>query len=333
MAAHSPGVIRLHVVDQGSVLKKGYLFAQGLLPAGYRCIFRTAIFNQSTYREFQSQTGWRSFYVLSPSRYEAHASIHFFVVDGIARSPLRAPFGSLEFSTILPRSIVFRFLDYVDNSLKEAGVTQVIIKNPPDRYEPEAMALLSNFLLTREYRVMEHELGAIVPVSDKCFREIIHPRKKRKLNQCYCQGLSFVQLQRSSLPAVYDFIAACRMEKNFKLSLTRHELEKFVDGFPDEYLFFAVYHHKDMVAASVAIRPYPDVLYHFISDHIRKIGALRPALILMEGIYDFCQRANIKFVDLGTSTVDGRPNFKLVKFKTELGGELTHRFTFTKTFK
>ena len=321
------------MVDQGSVLKKGYLFAQGLLPAGYRCTFPTALFNQSAYREFQSQTGWRSFYVLSPSRYEAHACIHFFVADGIARSPLRAPFGSLEFSTLLPRSIVFRFLDYVDNNLKEAGVTQVIIKNPPDRYEPEAMALLSNFLLAREYGVLEHELGAVVPVSDKRFHEIIHPRKKRKLNQCHDQGLSFVQLRQSALPGVYDFIGACRMQKNFTLSLTRHQLEDFVERFPDEYLLFAVYHHNEMVAASVTIRPYPHVLYHFISDHIRKIGALRPALILMEGIYDFCQRANIKFLDLGTSTVDHRPNFKLVKFKTELGGQLTHRFTFTKTFK
>lgn len=251
----------------------------------------------------------------------------------MAHSPLRAPFGSLEFSTLLPRSLVFRFLDYVDNSLKESGVTQVIIKNPPDHYGPEAMALLSNFLLTRDYRVMEHELGAIVPVAGKPFHEIIHPRKKRKLNQCYEQGLSFVQLRRSSLHAVYDFISACRMQKNFKLSLTKHELEQFVDRFPEEYLFFAVYHHKEMVAASVAIRPYPDVLYHFISDHIRKIGALRPALILMEGIYGWCQRAHIQVFDLGTSTVDGRPNFKLLKFKTELGGQLTHRFTFTKIFK
>lgn len=209
----------------------------------------------------------------------------------------------------------------------------MIIRNPPDHYEPEAMALLSNFLLARDYRVMEHELGAIVPVTGRPFHEIIHPRKKRKLNQCYEQGLSFAQLQRSSLAAVYDFIAACRIQKNFKLSLTRHELEQFADRFPEEYLLFAVYHQNEMVAASVAIRSYPDVLYHFISDHIRKIGTLRPALILMEGIYEWCQRANIKFLDLGTSTVDRRPNFKLVKFKTELGGQLSHRFTFTKTFE
>ena len=270
--------------------------------------------------------------MLSPSRYEAHACIHFFVVDGVAQSPLRAPFGSLEVSNIVPSSIVYRFLDYVDDSLKEAGVTQVIIKNPPDRYKPVAMALLSNFLLTRGYRVMAHELGTIMPVSGKSFQEIIHPRKKRKLYQCYDGGLRFVQLQRSSLHAVYDFIAACRLQKNFKLSITKKELEQCVDRFPEEYLLFALYHETEIVAASVAIRAYSDVLYHFISDHIRKIGALRPALILMEGIYDYCQRANIRLLDLGTSTVEGQPNFKLVKFKTELGGQLTHKFTFTKTF-
>jgi len=31
--------------------------------------------------------------------------------------------------------------------------------------------------------------------------------------------------------------------------------------------------------------------------------------------------------------VDGEPNFKLVKFKCELGAQLTHKFTFSRRFR
>lgn len=322
------------MTDQHPVLKKEFIFFEGRLPAGYRCCFPIAIFNRSAYRYIQSPTGWRSFYVLAPAQHEAHASFHFFVADGIARSPLRAPFGSLEVSALLPQHLVYGFLDYVNNCLKDAGLSEVFIKNPPELYAPEAMTLVSNFFVTRNYSVEEHEVGAIVPVTRNTFTDIIHPRKKRKLHQCRDEGgLNFRQLQHTSLPVVYEFIEACRQQKNYRLSITLKDLQLFVERFPSEYLIFAVYHDGKMVAASVTIRTYPDVLYHFISDHIRRLGSLRPALILMEGIYNYCQTENIRLLDLGTSTVDGEPNFKLVKFKCELGAQLTHKFTFSRRFR
>ena len=186
------------------------------------------------------------------------------------------------------------------------------------------------FFLTRRYSVTRHEIGAIVPVSPKPFSEMIHGRKKRKLNQSRNQGLLFGQMGHSLLPEVYGFIATCRKPKNFNLSITLNDFRQFVDRYSSEYLIFSVFHHKRMVAASVTIRIYQHVLYHFISDHVRDVGPVRPALVLMEGIYDYCQRENIQLLDLGTSTVNGQPNFKLLKFKCELGAQLTHKFTFSR---
>lgn len=261
---------------------------------------------------------------------EAYASLHFFVEDRLARSPLRAPFGSLEVSPGVPHDVVYNFLDHVNSRLMESGVREIVITNPPDLYAPQAMTLAANFFLTRKYSVTRHEIAAIVPVSPKPFTEMIHGRKKRKLNQCRNQGLTFDQMPHSSLPVVYEFIATCRKPKNFNLSITLNDLQQFVDRYSSEYLIFSVFYHERMVAASVTIRIYHNVLYHFISDHARDVGPLRPALVLMEGIYDYCQRENIQLLDLGTSTVDGQANFKLVKFKCELGAQLTHKFTFSK---
>lgn len=259
--------------------------------------------------------------------------MRFNITDGVARSPLRAPFGSLDLKPGLAPCVVFDFLTFVEDKLRSMQVTRIVVKNPPDLYDPQRMALLTNFFLTHQYQVIDAEVGAIIPVSSDAFSKKIHPRKKRKLEQSSTGSLRFVRLKQNALADVYDFIAACRLQKNYKLSITLDELSQFVDRFPDDYLLFAVFHSTQMVGASVSIRVNNNALYHFISDHVRKLGALRPSLILMEGIYEYCRSENILHLDLGTSTLDGRPDVKLLRFKAEIGGQLTHKFSFYKDLR
>lgn len=308
-----------------------YTFFEGNWPLSHPVNFRPAIFNRAAYGELQSQAGWHTFYMVSDD--EVCACMRFSLQGGVARSPLRAPFGSLDGGSHLPPKIVFAFLAFVEEQLKQAGASAIVIKNPHDLYNPQLMTLLSNFCLTHQYDVADAEVGAVIPVTGRPFAQIIHPRKKRKLQQSRTERLTFRQLDHSDLQAVYEFIAACRLEKNYRLSISLEELQRFVYSFPDDYLLFAVIHEGMMVAASVAIRVNDKALYHFISDHIRKIDVLRPALILMEGIYDYCSAAGITLLDLGTSTLQGQPDLKLLRFKTEIGGQLTNKFTFEKKLR
>lgn len=256
--------------------------------------------------------------------------MRFHIADGVARSPLRAPFGSLDLKPGLAPRVVFDFLIFVEDKLRNMRVTRMVVKNPPDLYDSQRMALLANFFLTHQYQIIDAEVGAIMPVSSDAFSERIHRRKKRKLEQTRTDALRFVRLKRHELADVYDFIAACRLQKNYKLSITSDELSQFVDRFPEDYLLFGVFYGTQMVGASVAIRVYKNALYHFISDHVRKLDARRPSLILMEGIYEYCLSEGISLLDLGTSMRDGKPDVKLLRFKTEMGAQLTHKFSFQK---
>lgn len=256
--------------------------------------------------------------------------MRFCIIDGVATSPLRAPFGSFDAWDGIPPQVLFAFLTFVEERLRRLGVSSIVVKNPPDLYDPERMTLLTNFFLTHQYQITDPEVGAVIPVSSAPFSEVVHRRKKRKLEQSRTDSMRFVRLERYALPDVYHLIAACRLRKNYKLSISLNELGRFVDAFPDDYLLFAVFHEHQMVAASVAIRVHEKALYHFISDHVRKIGEARPALILMEGIYNYCFSEGISLLDLGTSTLNGKPDIKLLRFKTEIGGQVTHKFTFQK---
>jgi hypothetical protein len=50
----------------------------------------------------------------------------------------------------------------------------------------------------------------------------------------------------------------------------------------------------------------------------------------MEGIYEHCQVEKIRLIDLGTSALNGRPNFGLLDFKLNLGAVPTEKLTFEK---
>jgi hypothetical protein len=310
-------------------LKANYTFHEGNFPAECRVVFDTAVFNRHTYGEIQSQAGWKSFYIAQGE--EVCAWMRFCVLDGIAKSPLRAPFGSLDGRQAIPAQVLFSFLEFVEDCLRRSGAASIIVKNPPDLYDPERMTLLANFFLTHQYTITDAEVSAVIPVSTARFDEVIHQRKRRKLEQSRTDSMRFVRLQRGALADAYHFIAACRSLKSYRLSIALTELEQFVDRFPDDYLLFAVFHEYEMVAASIAIRVKSNVLYHFISDHVRKVGESRPALILMEGIYNHCFADGISLLDLGTSTLAGKPDVNLLRFKTEIGAQLTHKFTFRKT--
>lgn len=312
-------------------MKKEYIFTTGDLPADYRCNHRTSVFNGAAYRELQSQTGWHSYHILDSDHAKVKGSAHFIVEGGSAKCPLKAPFGSVDVSEDISSDLFVKFLDYIEDQLLHLGVSKIVIKLAPELYDPERLVVASNFFLTHHYDIRDAEVGAIIPVTERNFNEIIHPRKKRKLQQSRGDGLSFLLLGADSLSSVYDFIAARRQPKKYSLSISRDDLLRTVQRMPKQYPLFAVFHQGEMVAASVTIKVYDNILYHFISDHVRKIGPLSPALVLMEGIYDYCRAENIRLLDLGTSTVDGVPNFKLVKFKTELGAKISHKFTFEKS--
>lgn len=259
-----------------------------------------------------------------------HGHIHFQLSDGLALSPLRAPFGSLEASAGVAADILISFMEYVESQLRNAGASRVIIKNPPHAYQPHLAGTLHALFVALDYTIMNEEVTAVIPVSDAPYGGLMHPRKTRKLKHTKAYPFAFSRMQKEFLPAVYEFISACREHKKYQLSMTLDDLTKAFDLFPDTYQLFAVHHDDRLVAASVVVRLYHDVLYHFMSDHVRGTGSYTPALVLMEGLYEFCVEEKIRMLDLGTSAPEQKESQSLIRFKKELGGQASYKRTYVK---
>lgn len=278
----------------------------------------------------QSATNWISFYILNEPDLTVEGHIHFYLKDDVVRSSIQSPFGGIEFTNLVDNKTIFHFIEFVYEKLKGRGVKDLMIVNPPHGYDPPRQAVIETFMLNLGFTVSTSEVGSFITVSEKPFLVILHPRKKRKLSQTLLSELQFKILSNDSLSEIYSFIETQRKEKNYQLSISLEHLRKSVGKLNDVYKFFAVFDGDKVVAASVAVIVSKNILYHFISDHIRKVGDAKPVLLLMNGIYDYCVRSNIKLLDLGTSAKESQPNFKLIKFKSEIGGQTTHKFTFMK---
>lgn len=307
-----------------------YHFHEGQLPSGYRYNFEQSLFSSEAYRFLQRGSDWISFYILNDKDFLVEGQIHFYKKDSVGKSGIQSPFGGIECSDRLNSKTLFHFVEFFSNKLKEHRCSSLIIIDRPLLYSPGLRALNSIFLQNLGFNIATAEVSSIIEITAKPFAEIIHPRKKRKLAQSSAAKLEFRVLSHDCIEEVYHFIESHRKEKKYTLSITRKHLIDSVEKLRDRYQLFGVFDTGKLVAASVTVRVTDKILYHFISDHVRKIDQARPSLILMEGIYNYCQQNNITMFDLGTSAINGLPNFKLIKFKTELGGQPTPKLTFTK---
>jgi Acetyltransferase (GNAT) domain len=307
-----------------------YIFYEGTAPVGFEFDYEVSLFNLPEHRLIQSPDGWVSYHILQKRKKLIVAGIHFHIVNRIASSPCRSPFGSVEASAKIEPVTLFTFLEFLESSLIAKGVQKIIIKAPPAIYNYDTQVLLHTFLLNLKYTIAHAEAGAVLMV-DKPLDTLLQKWEKRKVRQAEENSLSLKYHSIKDLALLYDFIFACRKKKGYASSMTFGEIQKVVSVFPERFLLTSVYHEGKIVAASISIQSNSQVLYHFYSDHIRPLSDVNPTIFLIKGLYEYALRNKIALLDLGTSSLEGYPNFGLLNFKLRLGATPTPKLTFEKT--
>lgn len=295
--------------------------------------FEPSLFNLKESLRLQRAEGWIHFYILNDKHKRIEGQIHFYLDKNVARSPLRNPFGSVEYSDELPPQVLFDFIDYFENELKNRGITHVVIKNYPEIYGGARSSLLSTFLINCGYIISGGEVAAVINTSKHNFRSTLSQWELRKLKQVSGLECSFEVLELSKAQSVFTFIEQCRRNKGYDLSMTYEQLSTTINTFKERFLLSAVVHNGSMIAASIAIKVRSDILYNFYMDHDAEFDRVSPAVKLIEGLYSYCAGNNITWLDLGTSALGGQPNFGLLNFKLNLGAEPSSKFTFSKVLK
>ncbi len=288
------------------------------------------LFHETMHVHLQSPTGWRTFAV--KKKEEIVAQVRFHIDEGVARASVKSPFGTIQFDKGFPSEILFSFIQFFEEELKKSGVKTIVLKNPPVLYALHQLEVLSVLLLNSGYQITNAEIGAVMKVENS-FEEKIDSWEARKVRQAEESGLTAEQLEIGRLESVYNFIHDCRIERGQSLSLSYRELKEVVDIFSDRFLLSVVRDKEKIAAASIGIKINKHILYNFYSGHPKEYDQVSPAVLLMKSLYQFCETAKFDLLDLGTSALDGKPNFGLLDFKLRLGATPSPKYTFQKDLK
>lgn len=290
--------------------------------------FEPTLFHHPSHLHLQIQGGWKWYYVIHPANKKIVASLYLHIKEHLAQSCVRSPFGTIEHSPNIPPEILFRFLDFIHTSLRKLTVNKIVIKTPPLHYG-EGGSLLQTFLFNYGYHVIDAEVGSIGYTN----REFIHglnQLEKRKLKKSEKAALHFNFISHNKFEEVYSFIAECRERKGYLLSMTLEELSQTIKQFKDRFLLASVFHGGELAAASICVRVSSKILYVFYVAHSAAYDHLSPVVLLVKGLFNYCQESKIELLDFGTSAVNGQPNFGLLNFKLGLGAVPSSKLTYEK---
>ncbi len=308
---------------------KDLLFHEQAIDTGTAFHFEPTLFHNASHLRLQRAEGWRWYCATHERHGRVVSSLYLNISGTIATSAVRSPFGAIECSPdILPESL-YNFLVFVGNSLQDTGVSTVRIKHSPQAYAPRTNSLIAGFLPNLGYAVIDAELSSIFTIGDG-FMSGLDRTERGIMQKATDAGLLVHLLPLSKLKIVYQFILDCHQLKSYVLSMNYEDLALTVEHFPERFVVSAVFDNDNMVAASIAIRISSTVLYNFYMDHHPSYDKLSPVLLLTENLYNYCRDNNIQLLDLGTSSVEGKPNFPLLAFKLQLGSQPSPKLIYEK---
>lgn len=287
------------------------------------------MFHHAAHLQIQAREGWISFLALHPNTLAVAAFLHVWQNHGEAISPARASFGSIAFQENMPPKVLYQFITFITTSLHKQGIKKLTLTNPPDAYKPHQAALLNTFLLNQGFQVEKAEVSMVLNTTE-AFTEHLSAWEKRRLRQGHEAGLTCQEEPLEALVDIYQFILACREERNYPLSIQLDTLQETVNAFPERFTLFSVYHKAARVAAAITIAVAPHVLYNFHAAHPRRYDFLSPVVVLTASMHQHARQRGFTLLDLGTSAVAGAPNFGLLDFKRHLGGSPSMKLTFVK---
>lgn len=306
-----------------------YFFQEGI-PTDFQPDFDLDIFHQKTHLLLQSSDGLHSFSMVDPTSKRILGLINFHLIDEMARSPLRSPFGSYLFSSSISETELGDFVKYVESRLKKNGVKAILLKNAPETYSSNQHHLLQQVLFKHHYQLYREEISAIIPVTNQSFQSLLHRSEKKRLRKCRTNGFVFDFASPDNLSEIYHFLKVCKEEKGYEISMTLEQLTKVTSAFPNHLMLTRVTRNNELIAANISIRINESVLYNFYHDHSRAFNSFSPVVLLNEGLYQFCQKNRFKWFDLGTSMLDGVIKVSLLNFKLRLGAKPSRKLTFFK---
>jgi lipid II:glycine glycyltransferase (peptidoglycan interpeptide bridge formation enzyme) len=150
---------------------------------------------------------------------------------------------------------------------------------------------------------------------------------RKKLRQCIEANLLSRPLQPAEIPMAYELIKRNRQDIGTKISVSFQEISKNLNYYPSLYRCFGTFVENKLVAAAFTIRTWENNEYVFLWGDSIDHRNLSPVVHLCDFLVTWCSSEQVRFLDLGTASIEGQPLEGLVRFKQNLGAIIFQKQT------
>lgn len=214
--------------------------------------------------------------------------------------------------------------------IKNYDIKKIVILLPPSMSGYFSPDVQFYSLYCQGYSISACNLSYSLIVDSTEFEKLISYGNLKRIRKCVKSGIVANVQNLDMLPHIYEVISSNRIDKGFPMTLSFYELDRQVKLFPDRFQLFSVELNGVLIAGSIAIRLNNNSLYILYWGDLIKFRSYSPIVILCKTIYEYCFKNRIRFLDIGTSTINRQPNFGLMEFKSDLGFSSNLKFTLEK---
>ncbi len=273
-----------------------------------------------------------SFYLINKSKDEVNGLLQVRIDHHNAWSPYKAPFSSFYFSrnTVLPAMIAF--IDFCIQQLRELGVNKIYLKHYPDFYTSHSPDKIISAIFFSGFQINTTDINHHL-VLDQPFESLIDPMQKRRLNKCIRLAFKYNLAPNNETESVFRKIQMFRSQKKIPVNIDMKEIKELVKRFPDDYQAVTVTDNDQVIAASLTVKVNEQVIYQFLPASDPAYNSSSPMVFLIKGLYTHALSGGFKYIDMGVSSLNGKPQSDLIRFKERLGCKTGMKFSFIKSLK
>lgn len=306
-----------------------YQLHEGLEPET-KILYQSAVYSEKSFLSTKTESEQYHFYWVNDN--EAHAHVAFSIVENIAYSPYKLPFGGIEVSQSLSIADIQAFLKEIEIRLRKLKVENIRIHQAPDAYFDQSN--IKAAFSEQEFEVIQNRIFHTISVDSSELFDRMHKMEQRKIKKCIDAGAEFRELKKSEKVKSFQWIERFRTLDYKPPSMTWVDLRDVNQRNPKLYKVFGVFIDDYMVAATVVVIVNKKAAYHFMpASHVefQDYRKFSPMVFLVENLYQWCQAKSIQTLDLGTSYVDMKMKTSLAKFKENIGGKPSEALSWQKT--
>lgn len=251
-----------------------------------------------------------------------------FFIEKDALSPLKSPFGGIEFDDTIAESDLILFITTVEKELIKKGIRNIKLTSPPACYQNQKISMLHIALEKCGYKTLYTDLNQHIIIQHS-FESHLKDAARRRFKRS-APLFQFEIPSQPDLHEIFILITNNRQYKGHPLTITLSSLMALYDKFKTSFITFTLRDQNLLIAAAFGIIVNRDIIYYYLPADHQLYKQHSPMIVLIQKMYEYGQMHHMQILDLGVSTEKGVKNEGLIKFKQHLGGEESEKCTFLK---